>query len=209
MRTKKEFPSKTCPACGRSFERRNRTVQGWLKQIYCSSKCGASQRLNRIVSKCAYCERDFETTPSSIKNRKRVFCCMRCCGKYSSEKLPKNEQHNYQGRDSIEYKRKWNRDRRAANPDKFRHQRLLRYAREKGAEGSHTLDEWNRLKKAYRNQCAICKKDVKLTRDHKQPLSKGGSNYISNIQPLCASCNSKKHNKVGNGEAVSTGVIFF
>ena len=67
--------------------------------------------------------------------------------------------------------------------------------RRKGATGSHTLKEWEILKAQYNWTCPICKKrepNIKLTEDHIIPLSKGGSNNIENIQPLCRSCNSSK-----------------
>lgn len=67
------------------------------------------------------------------------------------------------------------------------------------AEGSHTIAEWELLKTQYGYRCPMCLKhepEIKLTKDHIIPLSKGGSNYIENIQPLCQRCNSKKYNKL-------------
>jgi len=62
----------------------------------------------------------------------------------------------------------------------------------KAAGPMFTLQEWLNLCERHDNCCARCKKPEPLTVDHIQPVSKGGSNAIENIQPLCGSCNSSK-----------------
>jgi 5-methylcytosine-specific restriction endonuclease McrA len=66
----------------------------------------------------------------------------------------------------------------------------------KSIEGTFTLTEWNNLCQSVGNRCLWCgKSGIKLTIDHVVPITKKGTNYIDNLQPLCASCNSKKGNK--------------
>ena len=74
-----------------------------------------------------------------------------------------------------------------------------RRAMEKNAEGNHTLGEWMTLKAQYNWTCPWCLKkepEISLTEDHIIPLSKGGSDNIENIQPLCRLCNSRKQARI-------------
>ena len=48
---------------------------------------------------------------------------------------------------------------------------------------------------AYSRPCRYCKKKLDVTNmvcDHKHPISSGGGSYKSNLQMICASCNTKK-----------------
>jgi 5-methylcytosine-specific restriction endonuclease McrA len=94
---------------------------------------------------------------------------------------------------------------RSKNRDYYRQHRGRFYeyvnrrrARKAQAEGSHTEAEWEALKGRYNYTCLCCGKrepDITLTRDHILSLDTGGSDSITNIQPLCKSCNSKKSTK--------------
>lgn len=68
-------------------------------------------------------------------------------------------------------------------------------ARRLDIEGSHTAKEWMALKDKYGHKCAHCGEVGRLTKDHIIPVSKGGTDNIDNIQPLCRKCNSRKSNK--------------
>lgn len=68
-----------------------------------------------------------------------------------------------------------------------------RRARLAASGGSYTQTEWLWLCALYDHRCVRCGVDGSLSVDHVVPLSKGGRNTIDNLQPLCRSCNSRKH----------------
>lgn len=52
------------------------------------------------------------------------------------------------------------------------------------------------LKEKYNFSCVKCGAKEGLTIDHIQPVSKGGTNDIENLQIMCKPCNSRKGNRV-------------
>jgi 5-methylcytosine-specific restriction endonuclease McrA len=67
-------------------------------------------------------------------------------------------------------------------------------AKRNNIEGSYTPKEWISLKEYFNCRCLRCgRHETELSRplqqDHVIPVSKGGNNWIDNIQPLCCDCN--------------------
>lgn len=85
---------------------------------------------------------------------------------------------------------------RKANPEKRADAERRRQAAKAGFDGCFTRAEWQALCRACGYRCLACGEKRTLTVDHVVPLSKGGPHDISNIQPLCRSCNSRKQARI-------------
>jgi 5-methylcytosine-specific restriction endonuclease McrA len=83
-------------------------------------------------------------------------------------------------------------------PEQYKAYCRTRRARKLAAPGYFCAQEWHDLKAQYNYTCLCCghkEPEINLSVDHVVPLSRGGSNWIENIQPLCLSCNCSKGTK--------------
>lgn len=147
-------------------------------QRFCSMDCWNIFKRVRQTYSCQQCGKSF----LGRRGKPNKFCSHPCAN--LGKTLPKEE-----------FWRRWKlrvKLYRQANPAKTAAWKNNRRAREMNAEGSFTDKQWSDLKEKNGFKCALCRKETRLTVDHIIPLSKGGSNYIENIQPLCMPCNSRK-----------------
>ena len=84
---------------------------------------------------------------------------------------------------------------RASHPELRSHYENVRRARKFGNGGSHTIAEWQEKCALLGGVCFYCGSPGTLTRDHKTPLARGGSDGILNIVPACRPCNSQKQRR--------------
>jgi len=70
-----------------------------------------------------------------------------------------------------------------------------RRAQERDAKGEFSFGQWKAIKRFYSpdGKCLCCGEARRLQVDHVVPLSKGGTNWPGNLQPLCKGCNLRKH----------------
>lgn len=162
---------KRCPKCGQDkdyscFYRSNLTKDGY--KCYCKACDKAYKQQN--VDKINQYHREYAKNNSSAIQRNK--------NKWKAKHAEKRRA----------VAREWY----YRNRDKARVNRLKRRARLAGATGKYTAAEWKALCAAHGHKCARCGVIAPLTVDHIVPLSAGGSNDITNIQPLCDTCNKQK-----------------
>lgn len=88
--------------------------------------------------------------------------------------------------------------RKNPEPQKVASRKRARFAAHKRRARIHanggelTAAQWRGVCARYDHKCLCCGVRKPLTIDHVLPLSMGGSNDVSNIQPLCLECNLQK-----------------
>lgn len=94
----------------------------------------------------------------------------------------------------VEAERARSRERHKRNPEEKRSYVRKRRALLRGAEGRHNAKDIHRLLEAQGHKCNYCTTDLGdgYEVDHIQPISRGGSNWPSNLQILCKDCNRRK-----------------
>jgi 5-methylcytosine-specific restriction endonuclease McrA len=129
------------------------------------------------------------------ENRERKAAIMRAWRKANPER---NRENNKRSKAHCYAKSKlttiaW----RRRNPDLVRIHYATKRAKRRKAEGKYTRRDELMLLERQRGRCAncgvACAKRYHI--DHVIPLAKGGSNWPSNLQILCPTCNSRKSAK--------------
>lgn len=137
-----------------------------------------------------------ENNPNYIKEWNKKYYSKEYHNEYNKKYYEENKEHLKENhkiwkKENLNYNKEW----RKENPEKCKEYKRKRRARKFKAEGSFTEKEFQKKLQFYNYKCCVCGTDLRKTtihRDHIQPLSKGGSDNIDNIQPLCEHCNLSK-----------------
>ena len=170
---------KTCKACGESKS---------LESFYAHPKM-KDGRLNF----CIPCFRARENKrraddPEAIRSRDRAYWAANPDKKRAKDRRYK-EQHRAE---AVANATAWAR----AHPDRYKENMFASYVRQHGGIPVCTIEQWQAKLAEYGGKCAECGSVKNITRDHIVPLSRGGTDDIANIQPLCRGCNTRKANRM-------------
>lgn len=177
-------PTKRCPRCGETkpledFYRDRSSRDGRYSRCKTCFLPEARERMREYANRPGVRER------ANARSRARY----RTDGAHRERLAEQNRKWvlaNWEKRLAVS--RAWMR----RNREKVNAQTQRQRARRRASEGSYSTAEWDALRAQYQHRCLACGEQRLLTPDHIVPISKGGTSYIENIQPLCLSCNHRK-----------------
>ena len=194
---------KTCKWCGLTKELSEFYDGRWGKKCKVCVRSRAQQYRREHSEQYAEYEKARASLPHRVEARRRyqeehkdkISEYKKRWAADNEEKVAASKLAYYEREreEVIARSKKWTED----NPEKVSqakaNNRRKRRAARHASLGSFTAEEFKALCEGYGNRCLACgDAEAALEADHVVPLTKGGSDDISNIQPLCGSCNRKK-----------------
>ena len=198
---------KTCKWCGLTKELSEFYEGGWGKKCKVCVRARAQKYRREHLEQYAEYDKARANQPQRVEARRKYQEEHKEeISEYKKKWAEENEasvdasrrKHYELHRDEIVARsKKWGEE----NPEKVRQAKAnnsrKRRAAKHASSGSFTAEEFKALCETYGNKCLACgDTEAFLEADHVVPLTRGGSNDIGNIQPLCGTCNRKKFVRV-------------
>lgn len=154
----------------------------------------AQIRAEAGLRRCAYCKRILSRNRFSPKKTHVQSWCKDCCNARAKRQYAVDPSAV---RDRSRRKHEQYRDRELARMRRRRREKSarlerLREARERGAAGTHTVEQLAARAAYFGNRCAYCRGPFEVV-DHVKPLVALGSQFPANLRPACSKCNRSKH----------------
>jgi 5-methylcytosine-specific restriction endonuclease McrA len=167
--------------CSASVQRNMRgpLARAWKGGVPDCSQCG--KRLARRENKSGLCRACVPPNRPSLGKRRSLEII---------EKIRRNRRGKAAGPSNHSWKGGI-----SLNPDYRRFIENRRRVAKRQNGGTHSYADWEALKRRFNYTCLSCRRRepaITLSQDHVIPISRGGSDDISNIQPLCRRCNFVK-----------------
>lgn len=176
---------RTCEVCKKEFEVKIKVTRSG-GGIYCGNVCknkgaGRKRAAHSIAKRqklwCGTCKTSIRIKDSAVAKGQGKYCSTACMAKAYKTTLRGELNPNY----------------RHGKANLTSHYNNIR----RSAEGQYSQEDIDFLFTSQKKKCVNCLISIKdgFHIDHIYPVSKGGTNWPTNLQLLCAYCNHSKHAK--------------